>query len=128
MKIPTHSKKTSPIQMSKLIYLSSESRSASEDFIPSETESTFTVDFQNPTKNYKSLGLEHIMNIINNHPRLYIGVPSDCYFIVGLVADRLHISLRDILLCLRKIRLNEQFSILGDAFGLPCPTCSTIFF
>lgn len=71
--------------------------------------------------------LECTLKKIKNSPCFYIGIPSSCYNLVSLIQEQTNIPLNHILLCLKKIRLNNSFHELADDFGIDRTDLSKIF-
>lgn len=61
-------------------------------------------------------------------PRSYIGIPSSCYFLLDLIEEQTNIPISHLLLCLKKIRLNNSFRELSDDFSIDQTYASKIFF
>lgn len=64
---------------------------------------------------------------IEAKPRLYIGIPKDCYFLINLIHTNTGIPTEHILLCIKKIRLNTTFEELSDQFGISPSYAGKIF-
>lgn len=77
----------------------------------------------------KNLSIRRTLLIIEKEPRIYIGVPKDCMFIVDLLVKRIKCknAKENIYLTLKKLRLNESFNILGNDFGMSACNASRIF-
>ncbi|XP_057670252.1 uncharacterized protein LOC130902277 [Diorhabda carinulata] len=63
------------------------------------------VDFKNLSKKREILAIEM-------HPRFYLGLTSEVYYLVKIYIHK-HISERDILVVLKKVRLNDTLFRLG---------------
>ncbi|XP_048487349.1 uncharacterized protein LOC119692329 isoform X1 [Plutella xylostella] len=72
--------------------------------------------------------LECTLKKIKKNPRSYIGIPLNCYYLVNLISEQTGIPFNHILLCLKKIRLNNSFRELADDFGIDRSYPSKIFF
>lgn len=72
--------------------------------------------------------LECTLKRIQKTPRSYIGIPKNCYYLVNLIKEQTNIPFNHILLCLKKIRLNNSFRELADDFGIDRTYPSKIFF
>lgn len=59
---------------------------------------------------------------ICRNPRSYIGVPKDCYFLIDILENN-----TNILMCFKKIRLNNSFRELADDFSITPSYASKIF-
>ncbi|XP_057656426.1 uncharacterized protein LOC130893975 [Diorhabda carinulata] len=64
------------------------------------------VDFKNLSKKREILAIEM-------QPRFYLGLTSEVYYLVKIIYIHKHISERDILVVLKKVRLNDTFFRLG---------------
>ncbi|XP_045497584.1 uncharacterized protein LOC123695719 [Colias croceus] len=62
--------------------------------------------------------LECTLMKIRKNPRSYIGVPFSCFNLVNLIEKQTNIPFDHILLCLKKIKLNNSFRELADDFGI----------
>ncbi|XP_047034147.1 uncharacterized protein LOC124640422 [Helicoverpa zea] len=78
-------------------------------------------------KQVNSKILELTILKITNNPRFYIGVPKNCFYLINLIAEKLHIPVNHVLMCLRKIRLNNPFRELADDFSMDPTYASKIF-
>ncbi|KAF9801549.1 hypothetical protein SFRURICE_015043, partial [Spodoptera frugiperda] len=72
--------------------------------------------------------LLHTIGKIEKKPRIYIGVPSSCYYLIDILKAELNIPKHHILLCLNKIRLDVKFNQLTDDYGMTPAGLSKIFF
>lgn len=75
----------------------------------------------------KSTSVSRTIQIIKKKPQHYIGVPENCYFIIELLSKAANISENNIMLILKKIRLNNSFVELADDFGISTSQASKIF-
>lgn len=64
---------------------------------------------------------------IQKDPKLYLGIPKDSYFCLKMLSDKMKYPLSDIIITLKKIRLNEPYSILGTQFGRSSRNVGQIF-
>ncbi|XP_045452400.1 uncharacterized protein LOC123661489 [Melitaea cinxia] len=71
--------------------------------------------------------LVNTLKKIEKKPRLYLGIPSNCYFLVDILKDDLKIPKHHLLLCLHKIRLDVKFNQLADDYGMSSANLSKIF-
>ncbi|CAH0717716.1 unnamed protein product, partial [Brenthis ino] len=71
--------------------------------------------------------LENKCKKIKAKPRFYIGINNNCYFLLHLIEKETNIPIVNILLCLKKIRLNTTFSELSDQFGISMSYAGKIF-
>lgn len=72
--------------------------------------------------------LQCTLNKIKKNPRSYVGIPLSCYYLVNFIQEETNIPLQHILLCLKKIRINNSSQELADDFGIDRTYPSKIFF
>lgn len=108
-------------------YTSSENQGTSSD--PSYINESLTTSSKNSSGNSEIKGnyYEVTKERIAHKPMEYVGIDKKCYFLVELVATTLQINFKYVLLCFKKIKLNESFEILGDDFGISKGHASRIF-
>ncbi|XP_047021860.1 uncharacterized protein LOC124631486 [Helicoverpa zea] len=78
-------------------------------------------------KQVKSKSMEFKFLKITNNPLFYIGVPKNCFYLINLIEEKLSIPVNHILMCLKKIRLNNTFRELADDFSMDPTHSSKIF-
>lgn len=71
--------------------------------------------------------LGYTLKKIMNNPRFYIGIPKNCYHLINIIEKQTSIPINHILLCLKKIRLNNSFRELVDEFCMDATYASRIF-
>lgn len=71
--------------------------------------------------------LQQTISKITRNPRAYIGVPKNCYNIIQLIEETTNISASNILMCFKKIRLNNPFRELADDFSISPTYASKMF-
>lgn len=71
--------------------------------------------------------LEFTLIKISRNPRYYIGVPKNCYNLIDLLEENTDIPAKYIVMCLKKIRLNNPFRELADDFSITSSFASKIF-
>ncbi|XP_060801538.1 uncharacterized protein LOC106142105 [Amyelois transitella] len=71
--------------------------------------------------------LDSTLKKIMNNPRFYIGIPKNCYHLLNIIEKQTSIPINHILLCLKKIRLNNSFRELADEFAMDATYASRIF-
>lgn len=72
--------------------------------------------------------LKYTVIKIMKNPRSYIGLTERCYYLVDLIAEEIGIPSNHVLLCLKKIKLNNSFRELADDFSMSTTYGSKIFF
>lgn len=65
--------------------------------------------------------------VLETASRFYLGLPKDVYFVVKLIEGLRPIRSLDILITLKKIRLNDPYFRLGMDFGLAPSTIANVF-
>ncbi|XP_037872296.1 uncharacterized protein LOC119629683 [Bombyx mori] len=83
---------------------------------------------QDDKKQEESKILQCTLFKITKSPRSYIGVPKSCYYLIDLIEKHTKIPANNILMCLKKIRLNNPFRELADDFTMTPSHASKIFF
>lgn len=71
--------------------------------------------------------LKYTLIKVMKNPRSYLGVPKSCYFLISTIEQLTNIPANHILLCLKKIRLNNPFRELADDFSMTPTYASKIF-
>lgn len=96
--------------------------SSDESYVHSSCEA-------NTDSELKNISLKRINILVRKNPRLYLGIPKDTFYIVDLLLKNTHGTLTkdNILLILKKIRLNDAFPVLADEFGISASHASRIF-
>lgn len=64
---------------------------------------------------------------IEKEPKLMLGLPKRSYYLIKVLSENVPLPIVDILITLKKIKLNEPFSILALQFGYAQSTISRIF-
>lgn len=82
---------------------------------------------QDDKKQEASQILKYTLFKIIKNPRSYIGVVKNCYYLIGIIEENTNISATHILMCLKKIRLNNPFRELADDFSMTPTYASKIF-
>ncbi|XP_063897403.1 uncharacterized protein LOC126055636 [Helicoverpa armigera] len=73
--------------------------------------------------------IEAVQNIINkNKPRFYIGIPKSSYFLLDIISKETNISIENLMLCLKKIRLDTKNQELADDFAMTPSNVTNFFF
>ncbi|CAH0721279.1 unnamed protein product, partial [Brenthis ino] len=65
---------------------------------------------------------------IEKNPKMLIGLPKRSYYLIRLLSENIPLPTADILITLKKLKLNESFSILALQFGYTQSKISEIFF
>lgn len=77
--------------------------------------------------------LNYVRFISRKHPMMYLGIPDDSTYIIKALSDNIvhHgscLTSEDVvMIVLRKIRLNESFTIIGNSFGVSPSHVSKLF-
>ncbi|XP_047039351.1 uncharacterized protein LOC124644159 [Helicoverpa zea] len=72
--------------------------------------------------------VQNIINKIKNKPRFYIGIPKSSYFLLDIISKETNISIENLMLCLKKIRLDTKNQELADDFAMTPSNVTKIFF
>ncbi|XP_055533399.1 uncharacterized protein LOC129723293 isoform X2 [Wyeomyia smithii] len=100
--------------------------SASSEYIPNhQSDLEFEAELNRTENKFRYVAFSN--KLMKKHPMRYLGVPDDSLYVLDAVAEATKLSERDIMIVLRKIRMNESFDILSDVFGLSCSRISQIF-
>lgn len=67
------------------------------------------------------------MLVIQREPRLCLGIPKEMYHIISIVVAKAPTETINVLIALKKIRLDDSFAILALHFGLSPSSVSRIF-
>lgn len=126
---------TSPIKFNMAsIYTSSESSSVSENAGESEYEvnedsecSSYKGDDEVASQEFKENMQKCFLLAIEREPRLMLGLPEKSYYLVKILSAKVPAPLLNILIVLKKIRLNDSFAILALHFGMSVSNISRIF-
>lgn len=70
---------------------------------------------------------QHNLRIMKQHSFRYLGIREESLFVLDSLCETTKLIERDILIVLRKIKLNEPFEILEDVFLISTPRLSQIF-
>ncbi|XP_030039710.2 uncharacterized protein LOC115455167 [Manduca sexta] len=82
---------------------------------------------QKQWEEFHQSSLANTLRLIQDNPRFYIGILKECYFLVDLIKKHTTIPVENILLCLKKIRLDSKFVELANQFGMSVSYASRIF-
>lgn len=89
--------------------------------------SSYDQDNKQRDEELSHLAIKIIVNKIEKNPLFYIGIPKRCYFFIKIINECTGIPEQRILLCLKKIRLNNTFLELGDDFAITKSYAGRIF-
>ncbi|KAM3965309.1 uncharacterized protein ACR2FA_000698 [Aphomia sociella] len=68
-----------------------------------------------------------MLTAVQKEPEMLLGLPRRSYYLIKILSENIPLPTIDILITLKKIKLNESFSILALQFGYTQSTVSTIF-
>jgi DNA-directed RNA polymerase specialized sigma subunit len=85
------------------------------DFICSEDDYEDETFEDEGLKNYMQVGF---LKLIRQKPQLYLGLPAQMYFVIDDLSQRVHVSVLNLLITLKKIRLDLSYKLLGAHFGV----------
>lgn len=96
---------------------------SSEEYIfPTATPSTSGEFITEPIKRLQSTEM-----VIQQHSRFYLGLPQDVYCLVKMICERTNVIHRDVLITLKKIRLDDTYFRLHVDFELSLSQVQKIF-
>lgn len=67
------------------------------------------------------------IEVMRNNLKIFIGIPVKCLVLIESLSKHTHKSERDIIICLRKMKLNESFEILAKYFNMTRQNVGRIF-
>lgn len=118
---PADSASVSSAQPSELSTSSFEPETSSPD-------SSWIADDDSLTEAQFKIQMRTCMIIaIEKEPKMLIGLPKRSYYLIKLLSENISLPTVDILITLKKLKLNESFSILALQFGYTQSTISRIF-
>ncbi|KAF9410765.1 hypothetical protein HW555_010247 [Spodoptera exigua] len=131
---------TSPVKLSVLkrklftentadtISISSYFSTSSTDYEPSyQSESSEVLSDSEKEKQFKYEMCSIMLTAIEKEPKMLLGLPKQSYHLIKLLSDNIPLPSKHILITLKKIKLNESFSILALQFGCSQSTICRIF-
>ena len=106
----------------------SESSVSEESYKPDSSESTAdSDDLDEITVRMNNLALEVTKYTIFKHPKEYVGISSECIWILELLEKHTRVKNRDILLTLMKLRTDDTYLRLGNQFGTSTSQACKVF-
>ncbi|GBM78426.1 hypothetical protein AVEN_96767-1 [Araneus ventricosus] len=93
---------------------------------PSSSDSIYS-EQSSDTEDYKKLLRTGTILAIEKKPFLNLGVPKECFFIVSLLSKKTNCPHVNVLITLKKIRLNDPYAILAQQFGMSESNICRIF-
>lgn len=107
---------------------SSPSSVPSSDYEPDDSsESNWMSNESEEERRFKNKMRDCMLIAIAKEPKMFLGLPKKSYNVIEFLTDRIPISTLDILITLKKIKMNDSFSILGVHFGYAASSVSRIF-
>ncbi|GBN71852.1 hypothetical protein AVEN_224915-1 [Araneus ventricosus] len=104
------------------------SDSADDFHCPSDSSENYSSENENINlEKYHEHMLKGTLMSIEKNPRLFLGLPIRSYFLIQLITETVPLPTRNIYIVLKKLRLDNQFSILAIDFGLCESTVSRVF-
>lgn len=114
--------KKSEISESSLSSSSTTNNSSSSYILPSNIETTSSAtDFEHFTGSVDHIGSLKKMS------RFYLGIPPETYFLIEMITKHVNIPTLNILICLKKIRLNDANVRIADDLSISKSNVSKIF-
>lgn len=95
--------------------------SSSSETVPSTSKSSEYVPSSSSTSDYNEQVTDRqktTIVLMESKSRFYLGIPQDVYLIVQYLSEYSQVTYRNVLITLKKIRLNDPYSRLGDDFQL----------
>ncbi|GBL87999.1 hypothetical protein AVEN_133671-1 [Araneus ventricosus] len=93
---------------------------------PSSSDSIYS-EQSSDTEDYKKLLRTGTILAIEKKHCLNLGVPKECFFIVSLLSKKTNCPHVNVLITLKKIRLNDPYAILAQQFGMSESNICCIF-
>ncbi|XP_035443602.2 uncharacterized protein LOC126912321 [Spodoptera frugiperda] len=78
-------------------------------------------------KHFKNVMRSSMLSAIDREPKMLLGLPKQSYHLIKLLSENIPLPTVDILITLKKLKLNESFGILALHFGYSQSTISRIF-
>ncbi|KAF9404882.1 hypothetical protein HW555_014119 [Spodoptera exigua] len=104
------------------------SSTSSTDYEPSyQSESSEVLSDSEKEKQFKYEMCSIMLTAIEKEPKMLLGLPKQSYHLIKLLSDNIPLPSKHILITLKKIKLNESFSILALQFGCSQSTICRIF-
>lgn len=138
--LSSHNIGTSPIKLSVLkrklftdnpadsASISSYSSGTSADYEPScPSELSSVEDDSEDEKHFKNVMCSSMLTAIEKEPKMLLGLPKRSYHLIKLLSENIPLPTIHILITLKKIKLNESFSILALQFGYSQSTITRVF-
>lgn len=108
-------------------YQKSSSSSSTASTSSAQPEFSSSSEELNSSEYLRKISVERTLLIIENHSRFYLGLPKEMFFLVKLLENESKINYRNILVIIKKIRLNDPYYRLALDFSLSVSTISRIF-
>jgi hypothetical protein len=67
------------------------------------------------------------MKFMRDQSNAHLGVPAEYFYVLEKIAERAELDLMTVCLVIRKIRLNENWHVMGDMFGRAATEIEEIF-
>ncbi|XP_072943802.1 uncharacterized protein [Epargyreus clarus] len=93
----------------------------------SSSDLSWVQDESEDEKHFKNIMRSGMLSAIEKQPKMLLGLPKQSYHLIKLLSDNIPLPTIDILITLKKLKLNDSFSILGLHFGYSQSTISRIF-
>lgn len=108
-----------------------ETGSSDSDFVPEDyTHRPISPDFVGDifeSQSFNAKMRKSSLMAIERSPRLCLGIPKNMYHVICILANKIPTPVINILVTLKKIRLDDSFAILSLQFGISIPSVSRIF-
>nr|XP_023022016.1 uncharacterized protein LOC111510345 [Leptinotarsa decemlineata] len=141
--VPVKNTSTSPIKTAQIagmkrklfpdtkptddLSITSQSSSISSEYEQETTSSEASWSQDNKDRQFRNVMRSSTLTAVEKEPKMMLGLPNDSYHLIKLLSDNIPVPTIDILITLKKIKLNESFDILTIQFGYTQSTISRIF-
>lgn len=78
-------------------------------------------------QNLKGTMREYSLLAMEKNPKIFLGLPLESFYLIQILSARSHSTTLNILITLKKIKLNDPYTILGIHFGMSVANISRIF-
>jgi hypothetical protein len=130
LKLSVQSVSTSPVKVIKSLRMdcdSSSSDDGDDQYCAAADDDPSTDEVLEPEEaSDKEASFRCLHTFMEKDPKLYLGIAPESYIILSLLCEKVETSSKNIMLCLKKIKLNDHVKVLGNEFGLHYSTVSRV--
>lgn len=98
-----------------------------EYVLPTDSENDVELDEESQRDWLKATMRKCFLLSIERNPKLFLGLPPQCYLTITFLSKKVNCSTPNIMIALKKMKLNDSFEILGHHFGLSSSSICRIF-